>query len=121
MLRLTVTRPLTDETLTDVYRSLSRASAEGGPYAAIFDVSRVEDSPLSANAIRALAATAPAVPVGRPRVVVTGTPALYGLARMFVLTRDSMGDQFHVARELAARSQTEINNTARFLRSEPSS
>ena len=100
VLRLTVTKPLTDDSLTDIYRSLSHVAAKSGPYASIFDVSQVEDSPLSADTIRALAATAPAVPVGRPRVVVASTPALYGLARMFELTRDSMGGQFHVVRDL---------------------
>jgi hypothetical protein len=95
-----VTKALTDESFTDVYRSLSHVAAKGGPYAAIFDFSQVGDFPLSANTIRALASTDTAVPVGRPRVVVASAPALYGLARMFELIRNSMSGQFYVVHEL---------------------
>jgi hypothetical protein len=100
VIRLTVTKPLTDESLTDVYRSLSHVAAKGGPYGSILDLSQVENSSLSTDTIQALASTAPAVPVGRPRVVVARAPALYGLCRMFELLRDSMGGQFHVVHEL---------------------
>jgi hypothetical protein len=101
VIRLTVTQAtLSDESLAEVYRALSQAASEGGPYASILDLSQVVDVPLSANAIRALAATDPAVPVGRPRVVVAREPAMYGLSRMFELTRDSMNGNFHVLREI---------------------
>lgn len=100
VLRVTVTKPLTDELLTEVYRSLSHAASKGGPYASILDLSQVVDFPLSTNTIRSLAATDPAVPIGRPRVVVASEPAMYGFARMFELTRDSMGGLFHVVRDL---------------------
>ena len=73
VIRLTVTKPLTDESLTDVYRALSHVAAKGGPYGAILDLSQVEDFSLSADTIKALASTDPAVPVGRPRVVVART------------------------------------------------
>jgi hypothetical protein len=43
VIRLTVTKPLTDESLTDVYRSLSHVAAKGGPYGSILDFSQVED------------------------------------------------------------------------------
>jgi hypothetical protein len=101
VIRLTVTKPLTDESLTDAYRSLSHVAANGGPYGSILDFSQVGDFSLSANTLRVLASTAPAVPVGRPRVVVARALALYGLSRMFELLRDSMDGQFHVVHELS--------------------
>jgi hypothetical protein len=96
VLRLTVTTALTDKVAKDMYRTLARFASQGGPYAAIMDLTPVADFPLSANIVRALAATAPAVPVGRPRVIVAAQPALYGLARMFEFHRNSMGGQLQV-------------------------
>jgi hypothetical protein len=96
VLRITVTTTLTDEALNEVYRTIARLASRGGPYAAIIDFSEVVAYPLSTNTIRSLAATAPAVPAGRPRVIVAPQSALYGLARMFELHRDSMGGQLQV-------------------------
>src|SRR5262249_36810133 len=72
----------------------------GGPYAAITDLSQVEDFRVSPKTIRVLAATGPAIPSGRPRVIVATELALYGLARMFDLNRDSMGGQLQIVRSL---------------------
>jgi hypothetical protein len=100
VLRITVTTALTDETCRNVYRAVARFASRGGPYAAIMDLSQVVDFPLSANTIRDLATSAPAVPGGRLRVIVARQPALYGLARMFELRRDSMGGQLQVVQAL---------------------
>jgi hypothetical protein len=100
VLRITVTTILTDEAFKEIYRTIQRLASRGGPYAAIMDLSQVVDFPISADTIRAFAATAPAVPAGRPRVVVAPRPALYGLSRMFELHRDSMGGQFHVVQSM---------------------
>jgi hypothetical protein len=64
------------------------------------DLSQVAEFPISSRTIRALAATSPALPVGRPRVIVASEPVMYGLARMFELSRDSMGGQLQVVRSL---------------------
>ena len=93
VLRTTVTTAITDESFKEIYRSVARLAATGGPYASIVDLSQVVDFPVSADTIRAFAATGPAVPGGRPRVMVAPRPALYGLARMFELYRDSMNVQ----------------------------
>ena len=59
------------------------------------------DFPISANTIKALAASAPPIPLGgRPSVIVAREPALFGLARMFELHRDSMGGQLQVVHSL---------------------
>ena len=100
MLRTTVTTAVTDESFQEIYRSVARLSATGGPYASILDLSQVADFPVSPETIRVFAATSPAVPGGRPRVMVAPQSALYGLARMFELHRDSMGVQVQVVKSL---------------------
>jgi hypothetical protein len=83
VLRLTMSKVLTDQVALDAYRSIGRLASQGGPYAAIFDGSEVQDVKLSADTVRSLALGAPAVPAGRPRVVVINSIVLYGLNRMF--------------------------------------
>src|SRR5215471_12562270 len=67
----------------ECYRSLSFIASRGGPYAAIFDLSGVTVTTLSPDAVRGLAGRAPAIPAGRPRVIVAEEPWIFGLARMF--------------------------------------
>jgi hypothetical protein len=101
VLRITVTSALTDEACTDIYRTVARLASRGDPYAAITDLSQVADFPVSYKTVRALAAAAPAIPLGgRPSVIVARHPALFGLARMFELRRDSMGGQLQVVHSL---------------------
>jgi hypothetical protein len=101
VLRITVTTPLTDESSRNIYQAVARLASRGGPYAAITDLSQVADFPISADTVRALAATAPAIDLGdRPSVIVAPRPALYGLARMFELHRDSMGGQLQVVHSM---------------------
>src|SRR5215471_17036109 len=101
VLRITVTTALTDRAGRDIYQAVARLVARGGPYAAITDLSQIEDFPISANTVRALAAAAPAIPLGdRPSLIVARQPALFGLARMFELYRDSMGGQLQVVQSI---------------------
>ena len=96
VLRLTIGKVLTDQVVLDAYRSMERMASQGGPYAAIFDGSDVRDVKLSADTVRSLALGTPAVPGGRPRVVVVNRIVLYGLTRMFESTRTSIGLEFHI-------------------------
>jgi hypothetical protein len=101
VLRITVTAALTDEAGRDIYRAVARLASRGGPYAAITDLSQVVDFPITANTVRALAATDPAIPLGgRLSVIVARQPALFGLARMFELHRDSMGGQLRIVQSI---------------------
>jgi anti-anti-sigma regulatory factor len=101
VLRITVTTALTDESCTEIYRAVARLASQGGPYAAITDLSQVADFPVSSDAVKALAATAPAIPLGgRLSVIVARQPALFGIARMFELSRDSMGGQLQVVQSI---------------------
>jgi hypothetical protein len=101
VLRVTLTTSvLTDERATDVYRLVERIASQGGPYSAITDLSQVESFPIATETIRSLAASDPAVPGETPHVIVVKKGTGYGLARMFQLSRDSMGGQLHVVRSL---------------------
>ena len=56
---------------------------------------------MSSDVVKALAATAPAIPLGgRLSVIVAPQPALFGVARMFELSRDSMGGQLKVVQSM---------------------
>jgi hypothetical protein len=79
---------------------MAQVASEGGPYAAIFDGSRVLNSTVSADTVRSLAAKTPAVAPGTVRVVVAPNLYVYGQARMIELLRDGMGGLFHVVRSL---------------------
>jgi hypothetical protein len=101
VLRITVTTALTDKSCTEIYQAVARLASRGGPYAAITDLSQVADFPVSSNVVKALAATAPAIPLGgRLSVIVARQPALFGIARMFELSRDSMGGQLQVVQSM---------------------
>jgi hypothetical protein len=100
VLRGTVTSAFTDEGCTDLYRTVERIASRGGPYAGILDLSQAPAFPISARTVRVLAETNPALPAGRPRIIVASTPVIYGLARMFELCRDSMGGELQVVRSL---------------------
>jgi hypothetical protein len=100
VIRLTMTAVVTEELAEECYRSLSFIASRGGPYAAIFDLSGVTSTTLSPDAVRGLARRAPAIPAGRPRVIVAEEPWVFGMARMFQICRDFLGEQFHVVRSL---------------------
>jgi hypothetical protein len=98
VLRLTAGKTLTDAILVEMYTTMARFASQGGPYAAIFDGSAVVDSTVSAHTVRSLAAKAPAVPAGTPRVLVAPSLLIYGLSRMLQLLRDGMGGLLQVVR-----------------------
>jgi hypothetical protein len=100
VIRITVTTAVTDESFKHIYRSIARFAAKGGPYASILDLSQVVDFPISSDTIRAFAATAPAVPGGRPRVIVAPRPEVYGLSHIYEMHRDSMGVEVQVVRSV---------------------
>jgi hypothetical protein len=101
VLRITVTAALTDEAAMDIYRAVARLASQGGPYAAITDLSQVVDFPVSADTIRILAATASPIPLaGRTSVIVARQPALFGLARMFEMHREAMGRDTQVVHSM---------------------
>jgi hypothetical protein len=100
VIRLTVRTAVIDlEGAEHCYRTLSRLASSGGPYAAIFDLLRVTSTTPSSHAVRDFAHRAPSVPGGRTHVLVVKDSLIYGLGRMFEMSRDS-GGQFHVVQSL---------------------
>ena len=96
VLRITVTGTVTDPATRELYASVGHLAAAGGPYAAIFDLSGVTGNQLSIETLWEVAQKPPAVPGGRPRVVVAPRPEDYGLFRMFEVLRDEMGRKLHL-------------------------
>ena len=96
VLRVTHGEVVTDQIALDGYRALGRLAAQGGPYALITDCSEVKELKLSADTARYLALAPPAVPAGRPRIVVVNRVLMYGLTRMIASTRTAMGLQFYI-------------------------
>lgn len=81
--------------------SISRGLRKsGGPYAAIYDLAAVTGTTLSVNLIRNYARRKPSIPTGRAHVVVGPEPSIYGLARIFQMCRELLGDKFQVVRTL---------------------
>jgi hypothetical protein len=70
------------------------------PYSGIMDLSEVERFRVATATIRNLAESRPAIAAGTPRVIVAEQDVIYGLSRMFQLSRDSMDGQLHVVHSL---------------------
>jgi hypothetical protein len=97
VIRLTVTaRVVTVRMAEDCYTALAQFASGGGPYAAIYDFSRANSTTLSTDMVRGYARRTPAVPLGRPHVVVGKEPHIFGLARVFQMCRDFIGQEFEV-------------------------
>ena len=77
---------VTDETLKEYYRLCSKYGALNPTFAGIFDMSAVIFLAVSTQTIRELAMLSPAIPdPDVTRVIVAGSPQMFGLARMFDL------------------------------------
>jgi hypothetical protein len=101
VIRLTVSaQVVTPELAEDIYACLSRLGSRGGPYAAIYDLSGVTSTTVPTDLVRRYARRAPALPTGRSHVVVGKAPSIYGLARLFQISRESIGIQFEVVHTL---------------------
>lgn len=90
---------VTDETLKEYYRLCSNYGALNPTFSGIFDMSAVVFIAVSADTIRHLAMLPPAVPdPDIPRVIVAGSPQMFGLARMFDLQGGETRPNLHVVR-----------------------
>ena len=91
------------ECAEDCYRHLSVVTSSGGPYAAIYDLSRARNTSIPTETIRDLAHRRPSIPTGKagmPHVVVGYFPVIYGLARLFQMCGESVGNEFEVVHTL---------------------
>ena len=101
VIRLTVTaRIVTRELAEDIYVFLQRLTSTGGPYAAIYDLSAATSTTIPTKMIRTYAHLKPSIPLGRTHVVVGKQPVIYGLARIFQMCREYLGDKFDVVHSL---------------------
>lgn len=101
IIRLTVSaRVVTPELAEDMYICLSRLGSDGGPYGAIYDLSEVTSTTLPTELVRGYARRTPSIPTGRPHVVVGKEPAIYGLARLFQICRESISNEVEVVHTL---------------------
>lgn len=110
VVRLTVTAEnVTQEMAEGIYRHLLEVTSEGGPYAAIFDLSATKHTTIPTDAVRSWGRhRRPAIPMGacphcgetRKQVVVGTEPHIFGLARVFASCADAIGTEFQVVKTL---------------------
>jgi hypothetical protein len=101
VIRLTVTaETVTLELAEDIYRHLSEAASSGGPYAAIFDFSAAKRTTIPTDTVRDFARRRPSIPTGRKQVVVGKEGHMYGLARLFQICGENVGNEFEVVQTL---------------------
>lgn len=101
VIRLTVTAQIvTLELAEEIYTRLTGISSNGGPYAAIYDLSATKDTTIPTEIIRNYARRPPSVPMGRPHVVVGKAPVIFGLARVFQMCRENLYGLFDVVHTL---------------------
>jgi len=88
VIRLTVTSAVVNlRCAEECYTRLKRVS-EGGPYAAIYDLSTVTGTTLSVDLVRSYARRPPSIPLRKTHVVVGKEPHIYGFARIFQMCRE---------------------------------
>ena len=95
ILRVAIGRVLTDELSLEIYRRVKRLASRGGPYAGIFDLSKMEDDRRSPE-FAAKLATDPSIPGERLCAIVAKQPALHEHFRMLELTRNWMGGHWEL-------------------------
>ena len=101
VIRLKITEEMMSlECAEEVYRHLRLLTAHGGPYAAIYDLTKVKNTTIPVDLVRSCAQRPPSVPMGRPHVVVGEEPAIFGLARLFQMCREFRHGEFEVVHTL---------------------
>jgi len=101
VIRLTVIEAMVSlECAEDCYHRLSHVASTGGPYAAIYDLSVAGDTTIPTDMFRCFARRSLSIPTGRPHVVVGKFSVIYGLARLFQMCGESVGQALAVVRSL---------------------
>jgi hypothetical protein len=99
VIRARVSDVVTDETLKEYYASASRYGRLNPTFSGICDMSAVSFVAVSSQTIRELAKLPPAVPnPDIPRCIIAGSPAMFGMARMFELEGGATRPNLHVVR-----------------------
>ena len=100
ILRGTVDGRMTGAILLEFYARTAEYMASHPPCRGILDFSAVTDFELSADAIRQVAAAAPAFPSGYMRILVIPQVFIYGMARMFQILTEKTRPELQVVRTL---------------------
>jgi hypothetical protein len=100
ILRVTLEGHLTDAVMLEAYEEAAGYVASHRPCRAIADVSRVTKFEVSSHAIRKLAGSPPAIPVGYMRVFVAPRDSMYGMVRMFQILTELTRPDLHVVRSM---------------------
>jgi hypothetical protein len=88
---------ITDDILKEFYRMVEKYAAQTDPCAGIVDMSAVTALEVSPETIRGLASLAPAMPdASRHRFIVSPSPSVFGMARMFQLLGEKTQPNLHV-------------------------
>jgi hypothetical protein len=99
VIRARVEGVVTDESLKEYYGSASRYGGLNPTFSGICHMSTVSFVAISSQTIRELAKLPPAVPnPDIPRCIVAGSPAMFGMARMFELEGGATRPNLHVVR-----------------------
>jgi hypothetical protein len=92
---------VTDEELANYLRIVGQYVALTGPRGGVTDLSAVTTFEVTFETIRTLASWQPAVPpMGRPRVILTASDHIFGMARMFEIEAEVTRPNLHVVRTL---------------------
>jgi hypothetical protein len=92
---------VTDAEFTNYLRGVGRYIALTGPRGGITDLSAVTAFEVAVETIRTLASWLPAVPaLGRPRVILTASNQVFGMARLFQFEAEITRPNLHVVRTL---------------------
>jgi hypothetical protein len=91
---------MTGTILLDLYARAARYMTSRPPCRGILDLSKVTKFEVSSDAIRQLAAAAPAFPAGHMRVLVVPGDFIYGLARMFQILTEETRPELRVVRTM---------------------
>jgi len=100
VLRGTLDGPMTGAILLDLYARAAKYMASRPPCRGILDFSKVTKFEVSTDAIRQVAAAAPAFPAGYMRVLVIPRDFIYGLARMFQILTQETRPELRVVRTM---------------------
>src|SRR5580692_6886407 len=86
VIRARIEGVITDESLKEYYGSASRYGRLNPTFSGICDMSAVSFVAISSETVRELARLPSAVPnPDIPRCIIAGSPAMFGMARMFEL------------------------------------
>lgn len=99
VIRARIDGVVTDESLKEYYASLSRLGRLNPTFSGLCNTSAVIFLAISTDTVRALARLPPALPdPDIPRCIVAGSPAMFGMARMFELEGAETRPNLHVVR-----------------------